>query len=97
MRITYTKHVILKSPWHRELCEAGKPHFQQIIANRTGIAKSNISATLNGSIISKAVQERISDEVGIPVGKLFGDNAWFRRAAKRLRQFESRNLGANTN
>lgn len=98
MKITYPKLIILKSQWYRDLCTNGhKPHVQQTIADRTGIAKSNISATLNGNLVSKTFQESISDETGIPVARLFGDHAWFKRVARQFRELESKQLALNTN
>lgn len=95
MKVTDSKLTILKSPWYRKLCANGnRPHFQQAIADGARMAKTHVSATLNGNIISKTFQERISDEVGIPVGILFGEFAWFRAAARKLKEREAEQLAA---
>ncbi len=87
MRLNEVKVIILGSQWYRDLCkEQEAPQFQQVIADRTGIDRRNVSSVLNGHIISKSFQEKIAKEVNIPVGKLFGQDAWFRVVAQRLKQ-----------
>lgn len=95
MRLNNTKTMIIKSPWYRELCEGQEdPQFQQVIADRTEIDRRNVSSTLSGHITSKSFQEKIAKEVNIPVGKLFGPNAWFRIAARKLQERREEPLAA---
>lgn len=95
MRLNDTKTLIIKSPWYEELCEGQEnPQFQQVIADRTEIDRRNVSSTLSGHIISKSFQEKIAEEVDIPVGKLFGPNAWFRIAARKLQDRKPELLAA---
>ena len=95
MRLNGTKTIIIKSRWYRELCERQEdPQFQQVIADRTEIDRRNVSSTLSGHIISKSFQEKIAEEVNIPVGKLFGPNAWFCIAARKLQERREECLAA---
>jgi hypothetical protein len=52
---------------------------------------------LNGTLISQTFQEKISEEVDIPVGRLFGKFAWFRVAFKRLEEQYTECLAACSN
>ncbi len=95
MRLNSTKTMIINSRWYRELCESQEdPQFQQVIADKTGIDRRNVSSTLSGHIISKSFQEKIAEEVNIQVGKLFGPNAWFRIAARKLQERREESLAA---
>ena len=88
MRLTPGKLAVIKSEWYKKLCEElGKePPFQQVIAKRTGIDWRNVSSSFNGHIVCRSMQEKISAEVGVHIGTLFGESAWFRVAAKKLEQ-----------
>ena len=58
------------------------------LARRTGRTKSEISDVLNGRRFSEGVQEDIAKLLGMGVGQLFGEWAWFRVAAAKLKARE---------
>ncbi len=88
MKLTPVKLRIIDSQWYKDLCKehGEEPPFQQILADRLDSDRRTISPVLNGISNYRPMQEKIAKEVNIPVGKLFGQNAWFRVAAQRLKQ-----------
>lgn len=88
MKLTPIKLKIINSQWYKDLCEkiGDVPEFQQILAGRLDIDKRYLSLALNGKITFQKIQEKIANEIGISVGELFGDDAWFRLAAQRLKE-----------
>ena len=99
MKITKIKLKIIRSPWYQQLFdELGEdPPFQEVLAQRIGIDRRNLSPVLNERIINKSIQEKIAEEVGIPVAKLFGDTAWFRAGLKKAKEIHDRQLAACSN
>ena len=55
------------------------------LAERCGRTESEVSDVLRGRRFSEGVQENIAQALGMSVGRLFGEWAWFRVAAKKLK------------
>lgn len=94
MKLTHAKLRIIHSQWYQKLSDAlGKePEFQQELAKSLKRDRRMISMALNGDITYQKIQDKIANEVGISVGELFGNDAWFRVAAQRLKEREASQL-----
>ena len=89
MKLTPIKLRIIDSKWYKGLSKGNgskSTDFQQAIANRACLDRREVSKVLNGDGYNQRHQELISAVVGIPVGRLFMETAWFRVAAQRLKQ-----------
>jgi len=51
-------------------------------------SQTEVSYVLNGKRFTQGVQEDVAQALGVTVGDLFGDWAWFRVAARKLRESE---------
>ena len=61
-----------------------------VLARTIDRTQTEVSYVLNGQRHSRGVQEDIARALGASVGALFGEWAWFRVAAKKLKARERR-------
>ena len=58
------------------------------LARKIGKHRSEVSNVLSGRRCTPDTQQKLAKALGMSVGELFGDWAWFRRAARKLAQRE---------